>query len=227
MALSHSPSIITQNLVLCLDAANPKSYPGSGTTWTDLSGNGNNGTLVNGVGYSGDNLGSLSFDGVDDVVEVTNFPQIFSNSVCMCGWFYFNDNDARDILFGSYNGSFGINFEKHTSNRLRLYWHDSTVIDTFSSNNVVSAGVWQYISIQRNKGNQTIDFYVNSNLVSQSNVNLYDIPSSLTTFRIGRDSRTGSTALGGNISQASIYNRALTAQEIQQNFNALRSRYGI
>jgi hypothetical protein len=52
MALSHSPSIVTDGLVLCLDAGNPKSYPGSGTTWTDLSGNGNNGTLVNGVGYS-------------------------------------------------------------------------------------------------------------------------------------------------------------------------------
>jgi hypothetical protein len=49
MGLSHSPSIITQNLVLCLDAANSKSYPGSGTTWTDLSGNGNTGTLMNGA----------------------------------------------------------------------------------------------------------------------------------------------------------------------------------
>jgi len=227
MALHHFPKITTDGLVLCLDAGNPLSYPGSGTAWSDLSGNGNNGMLVNGVGYNSNNMGSLVFDGVDDVVEVTNFPQIFSNSVCMCGWFYFNDNDARDILFGSYNGSFGINFEKHTSNRLRLYWHADTVIDTFSSNNVVSAGVWQYISIQRNKGNQTIDFYVNLNLVSQSNVNLYDIPSSLTTFRIGRDSRTGSTALGGNIAQVSIYNRALSAQEIQQNYNATKGRYGL
>jgi hypothetical protein len=53
MALSHSPKIITDGLVLCLDAGNPKSYPGSGTTWTDLSGNGNNGSLENGVGYNG------------------------------------------------------------------------------------------------------------------------------------------------------------------------------
>jgi len=66
VALSHSPKIVTDGLVLCLDAGNPKSYPGSGTTWTDLSGNSNNGTLVNGVGYNGSNLGSLSFDGVDD-----------------------------------------------------------------------------------------------------------------------------------------------------------------
>jgi hypothetical protein len=227
MGFYRGPQIVKEGLVLYLDAANVKSYPKSGTNWKDLSGNENNGTLINGVGYNNGNGGSLVFDGVDDVVEVTNFPQIFSNSVCMCGWFYFNDNDARDILFGSFNGSFGINFEKHTSNRLRLYWHDSTVIDTFSSNNVVSAGVWQYISIQRNKGNQTIDFYVNSNLVSQPSVNLYDIPSSLTTFRIGRDSRTGSTALGGNISNVSIYNKSLTAQEILQNYNATKGRYGL
>ena len=64
MALAHSPKIVTDGLVLCLDAGNPKSYPGSGTTWTDLSGQGNNGTLVNGVGYVGTNGGSLSFDGV-------------------------------------------------------------------------------------------------------------------------------------------------------------------
>ena len=59
-------SIIDDGLVLYLDAANTKSYPGSGTTWTDLSGNGNNGTLENGVGYNSGNGGSLVFDGVDD-----------------------------------------------------------------------------------------------------------------------------------------------------------------
>jgi hypothetical protein len=52
MAISYNPRIVTDGLVLALDAGNPKSYPGSGTTWTDLSGNGNNGTLVNGVGYN-------------------------------------------------------------------------------------------------------------------------------------------------------------------------------
>ena len=72
MALSHSPSIITQNLVLCLDAGNSKSYPGSGTTWTDLSGNGNNGTLRNSPTYSVDNLGKIVFDGVDDDIDCGN-----------------------------------------------------------------------------------------------------------------------------------------------------------
>jgi hypothetical protein len=80
MGLSHSPSIITQNLVLCLDAANSKSYPGSGTTWTDLSGNGNNGTLANGVGYNSGNGGSLVFDGVDDYVSLTSADLRFGGS---------------------------------------------------------------------------------------------------------------------------------------------------
>ena len=61
MGLSHSPNIVTDGLVLCLDAANPRSYPGSGTSWLDLSGQGNNGTL-NGPTFSNDNSGFLVFD---------------------------------------------------------------------------------------------------------------------------------------------------------------------
>ena len=72
MALSHSPLIVTDGLVLCLDAANKKSYSGSGTTWTDRSGNGNNGTLVNGPTFDSGNGGSIDFDGVDDNVNLGN-----------------------------------------------------------------------------------------------------------------------------------------------------------
>ena len=70
MALSHSPRIVTNGLVLALDAANIKSYPGSGTTWTDLSGIGNNGTLTNGPTYSSANGGSLVFNGTDNYVSL-------------------------------------------------------------------------------------------------------------------------------------------------------------
>ena len=69
MALSHSPSIITDSLILCLDAANTKSYPGSGTVWTDLSGNGNNVTLTNGPTYSSVDGRSIVFDGTNDYAD--------------------------------------------------------------------------------------------------------------------------------------------------------------
>ena len=70
------PTIVTNGLVLHLDAGNPASYPGSGTTWTDLSGNGNDGTLVNGVGYDSANGGSLVFDGVNDYAYTSDLINI-------------------------------------------------------------------------------------------------------------------------------------------------------
>lgn len=72
MATNYNPKIITNGLVLCLDAANPRSYPGSGTIWKDLSGNGNDGTLVNGVGHNTDSQGAMLFDGVNDYCEIIN-----------------------------------------------------------------------------------------------------------------------------------------------------------
>jgi len=72
MGAAAGPDIVEDGLVLCLDAANPKSYPGSGNTWTDLRGNGNDGTLVNGVGYDSANNGSMVFDGVDDSIQSSN-----------------------------------------------------------------------------------------------------------------------------------------------------------
>jgi hypothetical protein len=93
MGLAHSPSIITQNLVLCLDAANPKSYPTTGTTWTDLSGNGNNGTLVNGVGYNTANGGALVFDGADDYIT-SLFATTSGQAVTYAGWLYSTETTA-------------------------------------------------------------------------------------------------------------------------------------
>jgi len=216
-------NIVTDGLVLNLDAGYVPSYPTSGVTWYDLSGNGNNGSLVNGTIFSG---GSMVFDGADDTVEINNFPQIFSNSVSMCGWFYFNENNTRDVLFGNYDGFGDINFEKHTNNNLRLWWN-SGVNNIYSSNNVISAGVWQFMIIQRNKENQTFDFYVNSSLVSQPSVISADVTNSRPLYRIGRDIRTGTTALNGKVAHLSIYNRALSSQEVLQNYNAQKSRFGL
>ena len=74
MSVSNGPSIVTSGLVLSLDAADKNSYPGSGTTWADLSGNTNNGTLTNGPTFSSANQGSIVFDGVDDscILPLTN-----------------------------------------------------------------------------------------------------------------------------------------------------------
>ena len=72
MATRYSPAIVTSGLVLCLDAANRKSYPGSGTTWTDLSGNGNNGTLIDSPTFNTDGIGSLSFNGLNSYIGISS-----------------------------------------------------------------------------------------------------------------------------------------------------------
>ena len=72
MAIKHSPRIVTDGLVLYLDAANTKSYPGSGTTWTDISGKSNNGTLTNGPTFDSGNKGTIVFDGSNDYVSETS-----------------------------------------------------------------------------------------------------------------------------------------------------------
>ena len=88
MSLLHSPKIVTNGLVLCLDAANRKSYPGSGNIWRDLSGNGNNGTLTNGPTFSSANGGSIVFDGTDDIVLVNNSSSISPSSAITVSAFF-------------------------------------------------------------------------------------------------------------------------------------------
>jgi hypothetical protein len=86
MGFYRGPHIVTDGLILSLDAANNKSYPRSGTTWNDLSGNGNNGTLVNGPTFSSANGGSIVFDGTNDVVSTT-LVQTFVNELTVETWY--------------------------------------------------------------------------------------------------------------------------------------------
>ena len=238
MALSHSPSIITQNLILCLDAANSKSYPGSGTTWTDLSGNGNNGTLVNGVGYNSGNLGSLSFDGVDDRVDVADNPFRFSNTFSISSWIYWNGvNQFANVLskrnevspFNQYGFTFHESpYTGGVSNKISFFARrdgGGSESDILLQYALPSSG-WYNIFVTMSSSNQSL--YVNGVLRSFSTTDTstftYNISNKI--FMVG--TANGSNLFyNGNIAQVSIYNRALTASEIQQNFNATRSRFGV
>ena len=91
MALAHSPSITTKGLVLYLDAANSKSFANTGNTWTDMSGLGNNGTLVGGAAYNSGNSGTFSFDGVNDCVNCGNAASLdIRRTMTLEAWFKVN-----------------------------------------------------------------------------------------------------------------------------------------
>ena len=225
MALSHSPSIITSNLVFCLDAANSKSYPGSGTTWTDLSGNGNNGTLVNGVGYDSDNGRSLSFDGVDDRVTLgTSYTNGYINITVSC-WVYVVNAAGSQYIVTKYPGANGwLVYYNNTTNYFGVDGRESNAV-YFNNVTTNTYPVNNWYNVVFTKSSTNWRLYVNSVLDINNTMG-----NGVTPFN-----NNGILAVGGipafsiygkyQVSNTTIYNRALTPQEIQQNYNALRSRF--
>jgi hypothetical protein len=223
MGLSHSPSIITQNLVLCLDAANSKSYPGSGTTWTDLSGNGNNGTLAGGVGYSSSNGGSLTFDGTDDGVNCgTNAVLNVGNNITANAWFYVNSISVYQPIVSKVlsDGSLGWEVANSSGTFRTTFRPSATQINLTAGSLVV--GNW-YMGTMTFDGT-TARLYLNGVQTGSTTTGGPVTLNSTQPLQIGTRG-IPSNWYNGNISQVSIYNRALTPQEIQQNYNALRSRF--
>ena len=229
----NSGSIITNGLSLCLDAANTKSYPGIGTAWTDLSSGGNNGTLVNGVGYNSGNGGSLTFDGSNYFVTLGT-PALMNGvqvPLTISLW-------ARANSFGEYNTLWGV-YSSTTGGQLySLFRVDSGTLRYFTSNSsggfqfngsfAPSTSVWNFytVTVSGTLSSPSVTIYLNSSSQTFSYSTLTSSPNLSVDFRIGGNS-TGGEIWNGNISNVMWYNRALTAQEIQQNFNATRSRFSI
>jgi hypothetical protein len=213
LALSHSPSIVTDGLVLCLDAANPKSYPGSGTTWTDLSGNGNNGTLVNGVGYSGSNLGSLSFDGSNDYIQ---FSTVSVQTVCFWGRMDADIPNLAALVATSAGGDGSLRtFPAGTfrtnpdGNDFHQGYISSLMINGVSNLSSNGAGG---LTIP---GGRTLfqDFYVGA-IGNARNI------STISHTFMGRTFK-------GRVYAVYLYNKQLTNSELLQNYNALKGRFSI
>jgi hypothetical protein len=226
MGLSHSPSIITQNLVLCLDAANPKSYPGSGTTWTDLSGNGNNGTLVNGVGYSGDNLGSLVFDGSNDYVSFS-FVNPFAETIIVWarsstinwnqfGWISSSRRQNGHIIHPR-SGQRLVNYLISDSSA------SATNIGTVTPDDITIPHMY---SITTNGSNSHKCYFDGIEVASSSSSITRTASPTAQIWYLGKDDYGGRYG-NGNIYNCLRYNRALTESEIQQNYNALKGRFSI
>jgi prepilin-type N-terminal cleavage/methylation domain-containing protein len=224
-AIVSNPFIVTNGLVLNLDAGNLASYPGTGNTWFDLSGNGNNGTLVNGVGYNSTNGGALSFDGVNDYVVTGNSGITGNQSWSLSIWVSVNvsENGAGRqgwiIWEGASNQSInqlisiGVNGGKVEV----AHWGNDTVF----LNSSINFGNFQNITVTFNGSQELI--YINS-----VNTNSKSTSLNVTDGSWYFASREGGTEfLNCNIAQVSIYNRALTPEEIQQNFNATRGRFGL
>jgi len=211
---------VQSGLVLNLDAGASSSYSGIGNTWTDLSGSGNNGTLVGGVGYAATNGGSLTFNGSSQYVS-GSIATI--NSWSMCLWYFSTDITSKSVFY-TFSGTttatglgFGGTFDANTNNR--WYFLDGTNIFS-SANTAITTNTWYYLVVT--KSSTTYNLYTNGSL----SLNTTGVDLSLTQYNLARRGN-GEWYSKGNIAQASIYNRALSAAEVSQNYNALKSRYGI
>lgn len=204
--------IVTSGLVLNLDAGNSASYPGSGTTWSDLSGNGNNGTLVNSPTFNSGNSGYLSFDGVNDHVTFSYVQPAYGTSTSFTWnvWIYPTVNNTN-VVMG--NRGTDLVFTKLTPSRFEYY--PTYVGDAMPLN------TWQNVCVVKDGTNFT--YYRNSASVATATDSGTKVSK---PFYVGGDPTAGEYATA-RISVVNVYNRALSAAEITQNFNAFRVRYGI
>jgi hypothetical protein len=232
MALIHSPRLVTTGLVLALDAANVRSYPGSGTSWFDLSGNGNTGTLVNGPTFNSGNGGNVVFDGSNDRVNIgvgTGANQ-FSGDFAVSAWVMRLPGGPTygNIIGDYYTGAVATTNEWQimmtNTASFNLYRVGSGYIigDTASG---YSASQWINVTVSRI--GSTISMYSNNTLIATA-TNSTVFGTATGNLNIGIDGDNSSEPLSGRISNIMIYkNKGLTATEVLQNYNATKGRYGL
>jgi hypothetical protein len=223
MAFQRGPNIVTNGLVLALDAGNTKSYPGSGTIWRDLSGNRNSGTLTNGPIFNSSNGGSMVFDGIDDYVLTSNSLTL-SEATLSC-WIKANGIQAEydGILFSrTPSTATGLNFKP--SNQLGYHWNDTAATYGWNSGLIIPNNIWCMVAVTIISTTGIAYLAQSTGLTSATNVTTHNSVSSL-IFNLGRDPAFGTRFFTGDIANAMVYNRALSQQEILQNYNALKSRY--
>jgi hypothetical protein len=216
--------------VLNLDAGNINSYPGTGTLWTDLSGNNNNGTLVGGPTFDSGNGGSIVFDGTNDYVNCGNASNLkFTNNFTINVWVKFNSLlGPQAIISNNENGGYGILANSASSRLETLYWINGSYRKSGENISNYNTSSWFNISATFNGSN--ILFYRNGNLI-QSVSAVGTVSTTNEPLIIGANPSVNGTSFvdffNGKISQVQTYNRVLTEQEILQNYNATKGRFGL
>jgi hypothetical protein len=227
------PQIVTNGLVLYLDAGNSKSYPTTGTTWYDRSGNGRNGTLTNGPTYNSANGGSIVFDGIDDCIISTPPPfTSLTNSLSFNFWVYPTGNSTSSQTILSRDTNTGTpHILIRRTNSLNLTWNYSNGISAqnFSINDVFldNLNKWVNLQITSNYITGLVTTYRNGILLNESTMTTPVFPNTNAILYVSSFVFSGFLPWTGNIGVSSIYDRILTSQEVLQNFNATKSRYGL
>jgi hypothetical protein len=220
MAFFRGPNVVTNGLVLALDAANPKSYMSGSTTWNDLSGNNNNGTLTNGPTFSSANGGSIVFDGVNDYINVPSIT--WTPTAFTVNWFTFGNTRGsnNNQVIGASNGWGAFQFHSESQGSIYVGIDVGTRLAPGTiPNDTYVLNVYQNFTFTYGSGIGS--FFKNGILIASKSMTT---PAAWTGFYIGDN---GTNTINGLIPLTQIYNRALSASEVLQNYNALKSRFNL
>lgn len=245
MPASNGPNIVTDGLILCLDAGNRESYQGNGPTWANLISDLISGSLVSSPTWSQSNLGFFSFNGTNQRIELTTSPILqFTNTQAytISAWVNWSVS-STSVIDAIYN--YGIATSNFRGYYLSLddsgavgtncvffdYYDGTNFKGVQTPNNSVTKGAWTNVVATCDTSNTSagMRIYINGTSAATTTRVGAGTPASIDysglTANVG--SRQNSNYFTGNIALFSVYNRALSVSEVSQNFNALRSRYGV
>ena len=226
MGVQYNPGIVTEGLVLSVDAADKTSYPGSGTTWTDLSGNGNDGTFAGDPTFNSNYGGIIDFDGSGDYITISDSSDwnIGTSDFAIEMWIN-SDANGSFALFNHYESSnVDLRIIHHDALGLLFYVNNTTYPTNGQSAVTLTANVWHHIVFTRVAS--TLKYYLDKLVVATQASFTTNIQDYSGTLEIGRVEQ--STVFDGEIAITRFYvGRGLSEKEVLQNFNAQRGRFGV
>ena len=231
MGTSYNPPIVTDGLVFCVDAANQRSYPKSGTTWSDLAGN-NNSSIINGAYYDSSNIGNFTFDGANDYIQLSQdisssmysgytMNIIMSKAASGSEYHVFNQWGQA----GTGNASWAV--FTTTDNKIRMFHYGPQGTKYVESSSTFAINTIYNIVF-------TWDGTLNSNGFKIYIDGVLDISSTMTgSLQVstnydpvfGHEAFSNTLDFNGKIYLTSLYNRALTGDEVRQNYEATVGRF--
>jgi hypothetical protein len=238
MSIGYGPRVVTDGLLLALDAADINSYAGSGTTWNDISGKGNTLTATSTPTFSSSGGGSIEFDGTDDLYTINNTfvgsDQIATTEAngnyTLEAWINVHTSQgtttSADSIIGSVS-NYGVGMQVGVSNGNPRMNYGARFTNNFYGSEF-SYNTWTHVCLSR-IGGTSVRAYLNGNFDNDANVNNLEVPNGQTigNMTIGNSSPRVTGFYDGLIAVVRIYNIGLSDDQVKQNFNALRGRFGI
>lgn len=226
---SFASDIVKNNLMTLLDAGNTNSYPGTGTTWTDLTGEGRNGTLTNGPTFSTTNGGSIVFDGSNDYVDMGASTYCNIINISFSAWVYLKSGGSVYTIVGRYFNTTQNGFLLYYDLASNKFYADgresSAAYLSVSTTGSYTTNNWYHFTWTKSANLWSI--YINGVLDTSASVGNGTTAFTNNNMWLGAYNVGASQAYGFvNLAQVNIYSKALSATEVLQNYNSLKGRFG-